>query len=144
MAETISLLFFLASFGGMVFLIRKKMPLLRAVPDNLIEESFVTRPSRVNNFLGRLKTRYQERYHQYLVFSFLERFITALRDVIVYAEHGLFWLLRHVQDKQNGNGSSSKRLRYLNRLNAWKKKNENGAIQETEDSSSVDEPLLPQ
>ncbi|MDO8600026.1 MAG: hypothetical protein Q7R73_00190 [bacterium] len=143
MVELIFLAIFLISLSGMVFLVWKKMPLLRTVPDQLIEESFVTRPSYVDNFLSRVKARYQERYHHYLVFSFLERLIVALRDIIAYAEQGLFWLLRHVQDRQNGNGSS-KRVRYLNRLHAWKKKNRNGLKQDEEDSSSVDGLLPPQ
>lgn len=142
MLEIISFAIFLVSLGGMVVLVWKKMPLLRAVPVQLIEESFVTRPSYVDNFLNRMKARYQERYHHYLVFSFLERLIVTLRDIVAYAEQGLFWLLRHVQNRQNGNGSS-KRVRYLNRLHAWKKKNGNGSKQEGGDSSSVDGLLPP-
>lgn len=143
MAELISLAILLISLGGMVFLVWSKASLLRSVPEQLIEESFVTRPPLVHGFLERMKSLYQEKYHHYLVFSFLERLIVALRDMIAHTEQGLFLLLRHVQDKQNGNGSS-KRARYLNRLNAWKRKNGNGAKPEAEDSSLVDGQLPPQ
>lgn len=125
-------------------MVRKKMPLLASVPDNLIEESFVIRPQRLHQFLERIKTLYQEKYHQYLVFSFLERLIMSVRDLISFMEYGLLRLLHRVQSRQNGNGSSSKRLRYLNRLNAWKKKNGNGVSQPEEDSSSADGILPPQ
>lgn len=144
MIELISLTIFLFALGGMVFMIRKKMPLLASVPDNLIEESFVIRPQRLHRFLERTKTLYQEKYHQYLVFSFLERLILVLRDFIASVERWLFWLLRRVQDRQNGNGSSLKRLRYLNRLHAWKKKNGNGISQHEEGSSVADDILPPQ
>lgn len=140
MIELISLTIFLACILGMMVMVRKKMPLLRTVPEQLIEESFITRPPRVHTILERAKSLYQEKYHHYLVFSFLERLITTLRDIIVYIEQGLFWLLRFVQDRQNGSGIS-KRLRYLNRLNAWRKKNGNGAEKEKEESSSADGPL---
>lgn len=146
MIELISLTIFLLALGGMAFMARKKMPLLASVPDNLIEESFVIRPQRMHTFLERIRTLYQEKYHHYLVFSFLERLIMRVRDFIAFVEHGLLLLLHRVQSRQNDNGSSSKRLRYLNRLNAWKKKNGNGDSGSQEDggSSPMDGLLPPQ
>lgn len=144
MIELISLTIFLLALGGMVFIVRKKMPLLASVPDNLIEESFVIRPQRLHRFLERTKTLYQEKYHHYLVFSFLERLIMSVRDFIAFMEQGLLWLLHRVQSRQNGNGSSLKRLRYLNRLHAWKKKNGTSTSREQDDSSSGDGLLPPQ
>lgn len=143
MIDFISLAIFFLALGGAAFMVKRKMPLLASVPDNLIEESFVIRPQQLHQFLERTKTLYQEKYHHYLVFSFLERLIMSVRDFIAYVEQGLLWLLRRVQSRQNGNGSS-KRLRYLNRLNAWKKKNGNGSEKEQETSSSVDGLLPPQ
>lgn len=146
MVDLISLTIFLFALGGIAFMLWKKMPLLASVSDNLIEESFVIRPQRLHRFLERTKTLYQEQYHHYLVFSFLERLILAVRDMIGQTEQGLLWLLRHVQSRQNGSGSSAKHARYLNRLHAWKKKNGNGnaAIsQEDENSSSSVDGLLP-
>ncbi len=118
----ISLIFVLASLGGMIYLVIRKVPLLLLVPENLINESFLNRPSRIKLWMRVFVQWYHERKHMHWMLHMLESVLRRTRIVFLKLENISLRLVKKVQEKkevqvlrQNEN--------YVSELTRWKKEN---------------------
>jgi len=118
----ISLIFVLASLGSVVYLIVRKIPLLLLVPENLINESFLNRPSRLR-VLARLFVQwYHERKHIHWFLHALESVLRRVRIVFLKLENISLRLVKRVQEKKEEH-LSRKNEGYVSELARWKKEN---------------------
>lgn len=127
----VSLFFVLASFGGMLYLAGRKIPILRLVPENLISESFLNRPSRLKTLGRMLVAWHHERKHIHWFLHALESALRRARIVFLKLENFSLQLVKKVQEKKEEH-ASRKDERYASELSRWKKENGIGKQKQTD------------
>lgn len=109
---------FLVSAAYAILLVWRKIPLLLQVPSQLIQESFVTRPSHLKNYLDPLVDFFREDKFRDFYYSVLIRTLSALRLGLLRWERKIFRWLEVAQGRshewtERDNG-------YLSELKQWK------------------------
>ncbi|MBU6415226.1 hypothetical protein KGQ34_03245 [Patescibacteria group bacterium] len=118
----ISLFFVLASFGGMLYLAGRKIPLLRLVPEQLINESFLNRPSRLKTWGRMLVAWHHERKHIHWFLYALESLLRRVRIAFLKLENTSLRLMKKVQEKKEEHALRTNE-QHNSELNRWKKEN---------------------
>lgn len=125
MLETIFLVIFLGAAGVACATVWRKIPLLLQVPPQLIEESFVTRPSRLTRFLEPVEAFFHERRYRELYYLFLVRFLHRVRLWLLRLERGTFRMSEALQARGRRWEETE---RYWSELKLWKRAaKQNGA-----------------
>ncbi len=136
---------FIGSFTTSLWFVGRKIPLLLAVPENLIRESFVTRPPHLKRYTRPLIAFFEEERYKDICYAFLIRTLRRVRITLLKLERISFRLLQSLQARvralpgapgfhKNPNGSadinsplhSKPRLRELRRWKYAMKRNGNG------------------
>ncbi|OHA06990.1 MAG: hypothetical protein A2934_03265 [Candidatus Sungbacteria bacterium RIFCSPLOWO2_01_FULL_47_10] len=100
MSDIILLSISVLSFGGIAYIISRKVPFLLAVPENIINESFVVRPSKAKVYFERLKSYFIERKFEIPALSFFEWFFWKIRIIFLRCERISFLILKNVQRRK--------------------------------------------
>ncbi|MFY9461676.1 MAG: hypothetical protein WAP51_00540 [Candidatus Sungiibacteriota bacterium] len=135
MVELISLAIFLISLAGIFFLISKKVPLLLAVPEQFINESFVTRPSRLKNaelFIRSLVAR--ERYEVALML-FLEKTLRRTHVRLLKGDALVSKWLARIQNRSRT--APPREAHYWQELRTWKEDKKDVALPEVSKPADV-------
>lgn len=131
----VSLFFVLASFGGMLYLVVRKIPLLRLVPEQLINESFLNRPSRLKTWGRMLVAWYHERKHIHWFLHTLESALRRVRIAFLKLENTSLRLMKKVQEKKEEHASRANE-HYIFELSRWKKENGIGKQEQTDSNEN--------
>lgn len=118
MLELALLGIFVASAGYTALMVWRKVPLLLQVPDQLINESFVTRPSRLKNYLDPAVAFFRDAEYRDLYYYLLIETLAALRLRLLRWERKTFQLLEKIQKRNREWTERSEG--YLSELNQWK------------------------
>lgn len=126
MIDFILLAMFLGTGGYAIAVVWRKIPLLLAVPQPLIRESFVTRPSRVRRYAeAALEFWYSRRYRE-LIYALLLKWLARLRIWLLRLERLTFRAMEAVAARRHGNGGNGNG-QYWSELKQWKQEaRENG------------------
>ena len=118
--------------GSYAFLmVRRKIPLLLQVPQQLIEESFVTRPSTVKRYTEPAVAFFRDGHHRELYFAVLVRALHSVRLTLLRLERIVFRMLESLH--QRSERLSATEEQYWSELKTWKhevRQNGNGHIPE--------------
>lgn len=135
MVELISFGVFLASLAGVVFMISKKIPLLLAVPEQLMNESFTTRPSRFKN--AELLTRTLLDWERYKVAAilFLEKTLRRIHVLLLKGDALVSKWLTQIQNRSRI--ASPRESRFWQELRTWKDDTKNPEIPEVSQPLNV-------
>lgn len=103
----------------------RKLPLLLQVPEQLIEESFVTRPSRLNRWAGPAVEFFAQRRWFDLYYAILVGALSRLRVWLLRLERMVFRTLERIESQGRRWGIGEER--YWSELKQWKQESkENG------------------
>lgn len=138
----ISLFFLLVSLGGILYLVIRKIPLLLLVPENLIDESFLNRPSRIKTLARSLIQWYHERKHIHWFLHTSESVLRRVRIVFLKLENILLQLVKRVQEKKEEH-LSRKNENYVSELARWKKENGIGKPEQIASEEERNQPVDP-
>src|SRR3989344_8297338 len=95
MVELISLAIFLISLAGIFFLISKKVPLMLVVPEQLINESFVTKPSRLKDAERFFRVLAKRERYEVALMLFLEKTLRRTHILLLKGDALVSgWLMR--------------------------------------------------
>lgn len=118
MIDLLFLGIFLTSVSCAILLIWKKIPLLLSVPQQLIEESFVTRPSYLKTYLGRVMEFFRSGRHRELYYAGLVRMLHWVRLWLLRLERMVFRMLEALQERSRE--LTATKERYWSELKTWK------------------------
>ncbi len=128
-------LLFLATFFGAgsyaLLMVWRKIPLLLQVPRQLIEESFVTRPSTLKRYTVPMVEFFQNGRHRELYYATLVRVLHWVRLTLLRLERIVFRTLESLHERSVELTATEER--YWSELKTWKrtaKANGNGHIPE--------------
>ena len=108
-------------------LVWRKIPLLLQVPPKLIDESFVTRPSRVKKYGEPMVVFFRERRYRDLYYALLVWLLHRIRLWLLRLERLAFRLLESLQAR--GKRLSETEARYWGELKVWKQEvRQNGPV----------------
>lgn len=114
------------SISMAVLLVRRKLPLLLQVPSNLIEESFLTRPSRIKTYTAPVIDYFRSRRYRQLYRSVLVWGLHRLRLSLLRFERVIFRTLEALRSEEEYLTSTEEQ--YWSELKQWKQEaKENGA-----------------
>jgi|SRR3989344_3714486 len=125
MTDIILLSISIASFGGIIYLVSRKIPFLMAVPENIINESFVTKPSKIKVALEQVKGYFLEKKYEIPVLAFIEWFLRRIRISFLKLEHFSFRFLKFVQERKRMLKIPKAKREYLKSLEEDKNSTEN-------------------
>ncbi|MDO8499991.1 MAG: hypothetical protein Q7S66_05070 [bacterium] len=121
MVELISFGIFLLSLGGVFFIISQKVPLLLAVPEQLIHESFVTKPSRLKNIELWAKSLLEWERYEVAGMLFLEKTLRRTRILLLKGDALVSDWLARLQNRSKN--APPREARYWQELRTWKEGN---------------------
>lgn len=125
MFELALLIVFVGAAASAAAIIRRKIPLLLQVPERLIQESFVTRPSTIKRCLDPVAAFFIERKYKDVYYTAAIKLLGALRLWLLKTERLIFGILESVQNQNRRWAQSGKG--YLGELKEWKQETrENG------------------
>ena len=101
------------------------MPFLMAIPENIINESFVTKPSKIKVALEQLKGYFLEKKYEIPVLAFMEWFLRRIRISFLKLEHFSFRFLKFVQERKRMLKIPKAKREYLKSLEEDKNSTEN-------------------
>ncbi len=122
---------FLGTGGYATLAVWRKIPLLLQVPPQLIEESFVTRPSTVRRYADPVVSFLREGHHRELYYALLVRVLHWVRLTLLRLERIVFRTLESLHERSVELTVTEER--YWKELKTWKheaKLNGNGHIPE--------------
>ncbi|RJQ36719.1 hypothetical protein C4552_02395 [Candidatus Parcubacteria bacterium] len=109
---------FLASFGGAGVLVWRKIPLLLQVPQQLIEESFVTRPSRLKRLVEAVARFFREQRYYDLWYTTALWALNLIRVRLLRMERSVYHLASILEAKSRD--FAEERQRYWENLKGFK------------------------
>lgn len=118
MIDIIFLAVFIGTAGYAVLMVWRKIPLLLQVPQQLIEESFVTRPSHLKKYAGPALEFFRSGRYRELYYAVLVRVLHWVRLWLLRLERIVFRMLEGLQ--QRGANLSAAEERYWSELKQWK------------------------
>lgn len=122
---------FLGIGGYTLFLVWRKIPLLLQVPQQLIEESFVTRPSTLTRYVEPAIAFFREGRHRELYYATLVRVLHRVRLTLLRLERVVYGMLESLHERSERLTATEER--YWSELKTWKHEarlNGNGHIPE--------------
>jgi len=125
--DLVILAMFLSAAGALAYAVLEKLPFLLQVPSKLIEESFVTRPSRVKKVIDPALVFIHRRGWRDLYAAAAVRLLHALRLWLLRLERVTYRMLEAFEARERGLWRTEER--YWSELKQWKhESNENGAV----------------
>ncbi|MBI2055649.1 MAG: hypothetical protein HYT42_02035 [Candidatus Sungbacteria bacterium] len=125
MFDVMLLAVFIAAASYVVLTVWRKIPLLVQVPQRLIHESFVTRPSRVHQYAGPLVVFFRSGRYREVYYSAIIKILSGFRLWLLRMERTVFALIETVQSRKRHWSSGFQN--YWGELKQWKQdKRENG------------------
>lgn len=118
MTEVLSTIVFLAAMSYAALVIGRKIPLLLQVPQQLIEESFVTRPSRLKKYFDPVVIFFREERYRDLYYAVLIWVLHRLRVWLLRLERLTFRALEAVQARNRRLSETEEK--YWSELKQWK------------------------
>lgn len=109
---------FLSTGGYAVLMVWRKIPLLLQVPQQLIEESFITRPPRLKRYLEPAVKFYRGGRYRELYFAGLVRVLRWVRLTLLRLERAVFWMLESIHERSQRLTETEER--YWTELKQWK------------------------
>lgn len=109
---------FLGTGGYAVLMVWRKIPLLLQVPVNLIEESFVTRPSRLRKYFELAREFFRQRHYIELYYSGLVYTLHWVRLTLLRLERIVYRMLESI--RQRSERLTATEERYWSELKSWK------------------------
>ena len=126
MTDIILLSISITSFGGIIYLVSRKIPFLMAVQENIINESFVTKPSKIKVALEQVKGYFLEKKYEIPVLAFMEWFLRRIRVSFLKLEHLSFRFLKFVQERKRVLKIPKAKREYLESMQNEQGQNGNG------------------
>ncbi|MDP3727174.1 MAG: hypothetical protein Q8R35_00885, partial [bacterium] len=129
MAEIVLFAVFLGAGSYTFLMVWRKIPLLLQVPQQLIEESFVTRPSTLKRYTEPVIVFFRDGRHKELYYATLVRVLHWVRLTLLRLERVVFHMLESLH--QRSERLTATEEHYWSELKTWKhegKKNGNGHI----------------
>lgn len=118
MFDFVILALFLATAGFAAVTVWRKLPLLLQVPQQLIEESFVTRPSRLRTYVRPVFEFFREKRYRELYYAGLVRTLHWVRLSLLRLERIVFRMLQALQERDREISQTEER--YWSELKQWK------------------------
>lgn len=140
MVEAVLFAVFLGAAGTVLHIVGRKIPLLLQVPGQLIEESFVTRPSYLRRRMSEGVAFFREERHRELYFAVLVRLLHGVRLWLLRLERIVFRMLEALQTRDRDLSLAEER--YWSELKQWKQEarvNGNPIPEKLLDHSAPDE-----
>lgn len=109
---------FLFSGGYAALLVWRKIPLLLQIPPQLIEESFVTRPSHLKRYVSFSVEFFRSGRHRELYYAGLVRMLHWVRLWLLRLERMVFRMLEALQERSRELTATEER--YWSELKTWK------------------------
>ncbi len=88
------------SLAGIVYMVSRKVPFLLAIPENIIDESFVTKPSKLKVLVERVREYVAGRKYEEPFLLFVGWWLWKIRIVLLRLEHKSFALLKRIQERR--------------------------------------------
>lgn len=129
--DLLSLAIFLGSGSYALLMVWRKIPLLLQVPQQLIKESFVTRPSTIRRYTEPAVSFFREGHHRELYYALLVRLLHWVRLTLLRLERIVFRALESLHERSVELTATEER--YWSELKTWKheaRANGNGRIPE--------------
>jgi len=126
MVELISLAIFLISLAGIFFLISKKVPLMLVVPEQLINESFVTKPSRLKDAERFFRVLAKRERYEVALMLFLEKTLRRTHILLLKGDALVSGWLMRIQNRSRA--APPREARYWQELRTWKKEDKKDAV----------------
>ncbi|OGZ99435.1 MAG: hypothetical protein A3G49_01835 [Candidatus Sungbacteria bacterium RIFCSPLOWO2_12_FULL_41_11] len=126
MTDIILLTTSIASFGGIIYLVSRKIPFLMAIPENIINESFVTKPSKIKVAIERIRGYFIEKKYEIPILAFVEWFLRRIRVSFLKFEHLSFRFLKFIQERKRILKIPKAKREYLESLKNGQTENKNG------------------
>lgn len=118
MIDVIFLAIFLGTASYAILTVWRKIPLLTQVPQRLIDESFVTRPSHLKQYFEPLLYFFRERRYRDFYYSALIKALHWTRLRLLRLERRIFTALEALQARNPRLADNEKQ--YWNGLKQWK------------------------
>ena len=112
------LVIFLAAASYMVVVVWRKIPLLLQVPQQLIEESFVTRPSRIKKYLEPVADFFVQGRWRDVYYATLLKILHGVRLWLLRLERLTFRTLEALE--RRGESLAKTEERYWGEIKQWK------------------------
>ena len=109
---------FIGTAGYAAAMVWRKIPLLLQVPQQLIEESFVTRPSPIRKYARPVIEFFRERRYLQLYYAGLVRTLHWIRLWLLRLERVVYRMLQALQERDRGISETEER--YWSELKQWK------------------------
>lgn len=123
--DIIVLAVFIGASSYVASILWRKIPLLIQVPQRLIHESFITRPSRVKQYLDPLVAFFRNGKYREVYYSLLAGVLGGVRLWLLRMERSVFRMLEAVQTESRRWSKNDQS--YWGELKQWKQdKRENG------------------
>lgn len=130
MTDFILLIISIGSLGGIMYTISKKVPFLLAIPENIINESFVTKPSKIKLLFELVKDYIREKKYEWPLLTASEWLLRKIRIIFLKNEQRCFRLLRIVQGRRQFLKVPSAQREYLKAQQEKDDKKNNGALKQ--------------
>lgn len=109
---------FLGTGGYAVLMVWRKVPLLLQVPQQLIEESFVTRPSTLKRYTEPVIAFFRDDHHKELYYATLVYVLHWVRLTLLRLERVVFRMLESLHQRSERVGATEEH--YWSELKTWK------------------------
>ena len=135
MVELVSFGIFLASLAGVFFMISRKVPLMLAVPEQLINESFVTRPSRLKDAERFIRALAKWERYEVALMLFLEKTLRRTHILLLKGDALVSGWLMRIQNRSRT--ASPREAHYWQELRTWKEDKKDVALPEVSRPADV-------
>lgn len=136
MSDLILLAIFLSSAGVGILIVSRKVAFLLQLPEELINQSFVTRPSRVKTWTQPLIEFFREEEYKDFYYGLLLRLVRRSRIILLRLERVSFHLVQSLQNRTKELSQTEER--YWQELKRWKR------VMKRDGASLPDEVLNPE
>lgn len=124
MIDLILLIIFLAGASFLSVLVSQKVPVLAALPEKVLDESFFRRPSGISICLAVIRPWLEWGWYENAALSGAEKFLRRVRILILKSDALVSRLLSRVQERGKILAEADENKLYLLRdLKDWKKSN---------------------
>lgn len=118
MFDIIFFVIFLGAASAVAVMLWRKIPILLQVPEQLIEESFATRPSRIKHVLDPLTNFFRERGYRTFLHTAAMRSLTRVRLWLLRLERFVFRMIESLEARSRR--WSELEGHYWSTLKEWK------------------------
>ena len=115
-----------ASFGGIVYVVAKRVPFLLSIPENIIDESFVVRPPRFKVFADSINKYFSEKRYEIPFLEFFFFIVRKLRILFLKFERIFFNLQQKIKNRRVIIGIPKEKRDYLRSIGEKEENGKNG------------------